>query len=355
MGGVHLLGACLRGGDDVAAAVPSPPSPPVAAVALGDDGAVPTRSGLRRLVRGALPVAVVAAVAWLGMRDRHLLHDGLVSLPSADVEWLLSAAGLAALLWVAGTLGQLGALSVRPPVGRLLAVQVAASFANSLLPAGAGGLADNVRFLRRFGLSRESAIAAQALNTTVGAVSHVALLAVALFVAPHVLVPQALPGVGSALHALGHPRAVAAAAAVVATLLVSAAGYRAAPAVRTELRVLVGVLRDPKRGLQLWGGAASAPLLHALVLVAVLHAVGSPLPVGVTVLTYLAASAVSAFVPSPGGVGALDVTLSGALVAAGVATPTALSAVLAYRMVTVWAPLLPGALVLGVLMRRRIL
>lgn len=348
-----MLGAKLdsvRREGDLAEVVPSAAAAAVEASRPGSG-----RLGLRRLLRAGLPVLVVAGVGWLGMRDRHVLHDGLVALPSADLEWLLSAAGLAALLWVAGTFGQLGALSVRPPVGRLLAVQVAASFANSLLPAGAGGLAVNVRFLRRFGLSRESAIAAQALNTTVGAVSHVALLAVALFVAPHVLVPQAIPGVGTALNGMGHPRAVVAAVAVVVTLLLSGLLYRAAPAVRTELRVLVGVLRDPKRGLQLWGGAASAPLLHALVLVAVLHAVGSPLPVAVTVLTYLAASAVSAFVPSPGGVGALDVTLSGALVAAGVATPTALTAVLAYRMVTVWAPLLPGALALGLLMRRRIL
>jgi len=312
-------------------------------------------SAVRRLVRAGLPLLVLAAVALLALRDRHVLRDGLLALPSADTEWLLSAAALAALLWVAGTVSQLGALTVRPPVGRLLLVQVAASFANSVLPAGAGGLAVNVRFLRRFGLSRESAIAAQALNTSVGAVSHVAMLALALVLAPHVLVPSALPGVGSVAHAVGHTRTVAAVAAVAVTLLVSGLARRAVPALRTELRVIVAVLRDPKRGLQLWGGAASAPLIHALVLVAILHAVGSPLPVAVVVLTYLAASAVSAFVPSPGGVGALDVTLSGALVAAGVATPTALTAVLAYRFVTVWAPLLPSALVLGLLMRRRIL
>ncbi|WP_130493324.1 lysylphosphatidylglycerol synthase transmembrane domain-containing protein [Motilibacter rhizosphaerae] len=313
------------------------------------------RRWTRVLVRVGLPALVVGGVLAMAMRDRSTLREGLAALPYADVSWLLFAAGLAALLWVAGTVSQLGALSVRPPVGRLLAVQVAASFANSLLPAGTGGLAVNVRFLRRFGLTRESAIAAQALNTTVGAVSHVAMLGVALLLAPHVLVPQAIPGIGPALHAFGHSHAGVVALAVAVTLLASGAAVKALPALRTELRVLLAVLRDPRRGLQLWGGAVSAPLLHALVLVAVLHALGAPLPVSATVLTYLAASAVSAFVPSPGGVGALDVTLSGALVAAGADTTTALSAVLAYRLVTVWAPLLPGALALGLLVRRRIL
>ena len=72
-------------------------------------------------------------------------------------------------------------------------------------------------------------------------------------------------------------------------------------------------------------------------------------------LAYLVASSVSALVPSPGGFGALDVALVAGLVAVGTPSATALATVLAYRLLTVWVPLVPGACVLAVLLRRRVI
>jgi len=66
-------------------------------------------------------------------------------------------------------------------------------------------------------------------------------------------------------------------------------------------------------------------------------------------------SSVSALVPSPGGFGALDVALVAGLVAVGTPSATALATVLAYRLLTVWLPLVPGACVLAVLLRRRVI
>lgn len=63
----------------------------------------------------------------------------------------------------------------------------------------------------------------------------------------------------------------------------------------------------------------------------------------------------AALVPSPGGFGALDVTLVAGLVAVGAPTTTAVAAVLGFRLITVWVPMVPGALVFAVLLRRRVL
>ena len=59
--------------------------------------------------------------------------------------------------------------------------------------------------------------------------------------------------------------------------------------------------------------------------------------------------------PSPGGFGSLDVALGLALVTAGATAVMATSAVLAFRILTVWLPLVPGVLVLAALVRRRVL
>jgi uncharacterized membrane protein YbhN (UPF0104 family) len=88
------------------------------------------------------------------------------------------------------------------------------------------------------------------------------------------------------------------------------------------------------------------------VLIAVTQAVELPLPPARVALLYLAASSAAALLPTPGGLGSLDAALALALTAAG--APAA-SVVLGYRLLTVWLPLVPGLLVLGVLIRRKAL
>jgi uncharacterized membrane protein YbhN (UPF0104 family) len=60
-------------------------------------------------------------------------------------------------------------------------------------------------------------------------------------------------------------------------------------------------------------------------------------------------------VPSPGGIGSVDAALTVALVAAGSPTATAASAVLGFRLITVWLPLPAAALALSTLVRRGVL
>jgi uncharacterized membrane protein YbhN (UPF0104 family) len=72
-------------------------------------------------------------------------------------------------------------------------------------------------------------------------------------------------------------------------------------------------------------------------------------------LAYLAASSAAVLLPTPGGIGSLDAALAMALRLAGAPGSAAASAVLGYRLLTVWLPLVPGLLALGVLARRKVL
>jgi uncharacterized membrane protein YbhN (UPF0104 family) len=51
----------------------------------------------------------------------------------------------------------------------------------------------------------------------------------------------------------------------------------------------------------------------------------------------------------------LDVALVAGLAAAGASSALAVGAVLGYRMITVWVPLVPAACMFAVLLRRRII
>jgi uncharacterized membrane protein YbhN (UPF0104 family) len=308
------------------------------------------------LVRNGLAVAVTVALIVLLVRKRAMIDAGSDSVARADLPWLALAAVGTVLLWTAGTVSQLGSVPVRLPVRRLFAVQVAAGFANHVLPAGCGGMAVNIRFLHRHGLSRGAAIGAVGLNLLAGTVTHTALLAVAVLLAPASLTaaysrggPGAPPGPWPLLVALALPLAGVLAWAV-------RRWWRpAARHLREQLSVLGIVLRTPARAAQLWLGSLAVPILHCLTLYAVLRSLGGTVPLVPVALAYLVASAIAAVLPSPGGFGALDVTLVGGLVAVGTPAAVALAAVLAYRLLTVWAPLLPGACVLAVLVRRRVI
>jgi uncharacterized membrane protein YbhN (UPF0104 family) len=311
------------------------------------------------------PVTVVAAAVAGGVALDVLAHhaevsNALLGVRGADRQWLAIAALAVLGLWLAGTATQLGVLRFTPPVRVLFAVQVAASFANSLVPGGVGGMAVNVRFLRRNGLHTRAGVAAAGLNSCAGLLAHLALL-----VGVAIAVPGRFCEVWRTLPAAvsGHLWPAAAVAAALLTAATATALLRrrgVAPrarggAVRAELAALRVVLRHPRRALALWTGAAATPLLHCLVLFAVLRSLEvtiSPMTAGAV---YLTASTVAGLIPAPGGLGTLDVLLAGALVAVGVTGAAAVGAVVAYRLVTVWVPLLPSGCVFALLVRRRII
>jgi uncharacterized membrane protein YbhN (UPF0104 family) len=322
------------------------------------------------LPRMLLAVAVAATVVVLAVTHWSTVSAGAAGLARANSAWLLVAGLGTASIWIAGTVTQIGSMSLRPPVGRLLAVQVAASFANHVLPAGSGGMGINIRFLRKHGLGSGAAVGAVGLNSLVGMVTHVLLLVVAVAVSPSLARGIQVPGswrdtasraAGPAGWVLLGLCGVLLAAALVASVR---AGWRhrlaerfttAGRRVAEELRGLWGVLRDPYRAAALWLGSLSTPLLHAVILYAVLRSLGVTVTVGTAVVLYLVVSSLSAFVPSPGGIGALDVAMLAGLAAIGVTSAVALGAVVGYRLITVWLPLLPSAFVLAVLLRRRII
>ncbi|CAM5269489.1 Membrane protein OS=Streptomyces fumanus OX=67302 GN=GCM10018772_36070 PE=4 SV=1 [Streptomyces fumanus] len=85
------------------------------------------------------------------------------------------------------------------------------------------------------------------------------------------------------------------------------------------------------------------------------RALALPVPAAHLAVAYLAATVAVALVPTPGGLGSVETALVVALVAAGGPAALSTAVVLAYRTVTVWLPLLPGALTLGALVRLKVI
>ncbi|MEV7284792.1 lysylphosphatidylglycerol synthase transmembrane domain-containing protein [Streptomyces sp. NPDC093252] len=305
---------------------------------------------MRRILT-LLPLPLVAAVA---VQHRAVLVAGFGHLASAQWPWLLVAAGATCLTWVAAAVTRQGAVVDRLPALRLLVTQFAAGSANHLLPSGLGAGAVNLRFMTVCGLPPARSSAAVALYLLAESVARVGLLAALLVAFPHALRVDSLLPNGTALPLLA---ALSGAAVLALTLL--ALVRRLRTPVLTFVRTALGEARTvhtrPARAFALWGGSLAFPALQAAGLAAVGTALGLPVPPWHMALAYLAATVAVALIPTPGGLGSVEAALIVALVAAGAPAALATAVVLAYRIITVWVPLLPGALTLGALVRLKVI
>ncbi|MFG2309400.1 YbhN family protein [Streptomyces sp. NPDC048566] len=316
--------------------------------------ALPRRLSLRPAVRPVLCVLPLALVLVVAVRGRSVLVEGIGQLRSAQWPWLLAAVCATALTWVAAAVTRQGAVVDRLPARRLLATQFAAGAANHLLPTGLGATAVNIRFLTACGVPLARSSAALALYLLAEATARVGLLLGLLIAFPGALrlgglLPQQAAGpllVGAGLLVT----AAAAAWVLVDRLRAAVLGF-----LRTALGEARAVHTRPARAAALWGGALAFPLLQAAGLAAVGRSLGLPVSPAHMAVAYLAATVAVALVPAPGGLGSVEAALTVALVTAGGPVAAATAVVLAYRIITVWLPLLPGALTLGALVRWKVI
>ncbi|KOV62040.1 membrane protein [Streptomyces sp. MMG1121] len=298
-----------------------------------------------------LPLLLVAIVA---VENRSVLAEGFGQLRTASWPWLLAAGGATCLTWVAAAFTRQGAVIQPLPRWRLLATQFAAGSANHLLPTGLGAGAVNLRFMTVCGVPLARSSAALALYLLAESVGRLSLLAALLLAFPDALRLGTLIPAG----AVGPLLTIAGAVLVVAVAALTLVRRLRAPLlgfVRAALGEARSVHTRPARALALWGGSLAFPALQAAGLVAVGRALGLPVPPAHTALAYLAATVAVALVPTPGGIGSVEAALIVALVAAGGPVAVATAVVLAYRIITVWVPLVPGALTLGALVRLKVI
>ncbi|MFD3521035.1 YbhN family protein [Streptomyces sp. NPDC058653] len=310
--------------------------------------------------RGRLPlrqliclVPLLLAAAWVA-GNWSVILSGVGELRGADVNWLLASVAVTMTCWIPVCLLRQGTVMERLPPGRLLASQIAAGSANHLLPAGLGAHVVTLRFLQGCGIPTARACAALALYSLTQPIGRYTLLLSLMAAYPHAI---PLGGLLPAEYGLLALAILVGGLTVAALVLWSVRPLRGfvQDFLRTALTDARALHARPARVIAIWTGALAFPALQACVLVTVARALQMPVPAVDIMIAYLAASIVAGIVPTPGGIGSVEAALLIALVGAGSPVSVATAAVLGFRIVTVWLPLLPGALVLAVLVRRKVL
>ena len=305
--------------------------------------AEPTYLPLERISRQRiLTLAMVVAVTYFLLPQLADLPGVFREIRAADWGWVPLVLLFSVLTFVGAALGMGGSVPTRLRAVPTLLTQVAASFASKLAPAGVGGMALNVRFLRKSGVDGPVAASSVGLNAAAGLAVHVALLVV-------FFVWAGRSAVGS-ISLPSWPIVVVAAAAIA----LSAATAVTIPATRsllaTKLVPLLGrafsglaaVIRSPGKIALLLGGSAVVTLSFVMAVYFATVAFGGGLSLAQVGAVYLAGSAIATAAPTPGGLGAVEAAVIAGLVGAGMASSAAVPAVFLFRLATYWLPILPG-------------
>jgi uncharacterized protein (TIRG00374 family) len=122
--------------------------------------------------------------------------------------------------------------------------------------------------------------------------------------------------------------------------------------VASGVRTAIDYLRHPRSGAWAIGGAVGYWVGMVGILWACFHAYGGGVPFAVVVMGFFVGM-VANLAPSPaGGVGTLDAGLIGAFLLYGIPLDTVLPAVLTFRLVGFWLPIIPGVIAYFALRRQ---
>ncbi|MFJ9564240.1 lysylphosphatidylglycerol synthase domain-containing protein [Streptomyces fuscichromogenes] len=281
----------------------------------------------------------------------HIEFGPLVA--NAQWGWVIAAVLFSALSYVAAAMALLGFVPERVPFVRTVAAQVAGSFVKIVAPAAVGGVALNTRFLQRAGVRPGLAVASVGASQLFGLGCHILMLLSFGYLTGTEKTPSLSPS-----------RTVIAGLLTVAVLvLVVTSVPFLRKFVSTRVRSLfagvvprmLDVLQRPQKLVTGIGGMLLLTACFVMCLDASIRAFGdqsTSLSIASVAVVFLAGNALGSAAPTPGGVGAVEATLTVGLIAIGLPKEVAAPAVLLYRLLTLWLPVLPGWLAFNHLSRK---
>jgi len=272
---------------------------------------------------------------------------------NAEWGWVAAAVLFSACSYFAAAMSLLGFVPERVGFLRTVGAQVAGSFVKIVAPAAVGGVALNTRFLQRQGVRPGLAVASVGASQLFGLGCHIVMLLSFGYLTGTEKTPSLSPS-----------RTVIAGLLTVAVLVLVVTSV---PFLRkfvvTRVRSLfagvvprmLDVLQRPQKLVTGIGGMLLLTACFVMCLDASIRAFGdesTSLSIASVAVVFLAGNALGSAAPTPGGVGAVEATLTVGLIAVGLPKEVAAPAVLLYRLLTLWLPVLPGWLAFNHLSRK---
>ncbi|EMF02557.1 flippase-like domain-containing protein [Streptomyces mobaraensis] len=306
---------------------------------------------LERIRPRTLISSIAGAIAayFLLSQLSHVELDKIID--HANWGWVAVAAAFSALSYFAAATRLLGFVPEKVPYLRTVMAQVAGSFVKLVAPAAVGGVALNSRFLQRAGIRPGLAVASVGASELFGLAAHILLLLTFGYITGTERTESPLPPSRTVIGGL--------LTAAVLVLVVTAIPFLR-KFVSTRVRSLfagvvprmLDLLQRPRKLVNGIGGMLLLTAAFVFCLDTSIRAFGGDMSFASVAVIYLAGNALGSAAPTPGGVGAVEGVLIGALTLAGLPAEIATPSVLLYRLLTFWLPVLPGWLCFNQLTRK---
>jgi len=234
---------------------------------------------------------------------------------------------------------------------RTVLMQFACMLVNRLLPGGVGGLGANYAYLRKSQHTASQAVSVVAMNNILGAVGHITVLLGALVLASgrvgrfHMTLPSIHLWVVT----------LVACPAVIGVVWLAHSKFRqlAVKTVHDLGKQLATYRRRPLRVLVAWGSSIGLTLGNVATLMCTVAAVHIHVSFVTVLIIFTVGVTVGTVTPTPGGLGGVEAGLVAGIVAYGNPADRALAAVLLFRLVNYWLPLLLGVFAFAHAQRRQ--
>lgn len=319
---------------------------------LGIDTEVKEIDIVRFSRRKILTIGVIAAVLYVALPQFNQFKGTLQALSDVDVAWLPLVVGASIMTYVFTGLIYIFLADVPLRLWRTTYVKLAASFMSKIVPGGVGSAGLNARYLSKAGMSAPEITAVMAGQGIIGVVTFVVPLLLFLLLTGNSL--------SSLLTFHATQREVL---IVLAVVLVVAAILRFIAALRQRVIAFLKEFVQNVRTLMsaprevAWAAAASlaVTLAYIFCLYASMQAFGIHAGITVAVLVYVSATIARTVVPTPGGLGPLEIAMVSSMVGFGIVKPEAIAVVVLYRLATYWLPIPFSALAYRYLVRKRVI
>ncbi|MGK4582874.1 flippase-like domain-containing protein [Kitasatospora sp. HPMI-4] len=296
---------------------------------------------------------MVIALTFAAYLALTTIQPAQLRLSHMNWAWAAVALAAAAASYGAAAMSLTGFVPERLPFRRTVAAQLAGSFVKLVAPAAIGGIALNTRYLQKAGVRPGQAVASVGASQLAGLGGHLLLL----FSFGLITGTQTSGDLGASRTVIIGVLT----AAVLALVVAAVAPLRRFVVTRVRslffgvVPRMLDLMQTPSKLITGFGGILLLTLSFTACLDASIQAFGGTLSFSVVAVVFLTANAAGSAIPTPGGIGPVEIALIGALTVAGVSPTVATPAVFLYRLLTFWLPVLPGWISYNVLQRKNAL
>ena len=288
-----------------------------------------TRVGARTVV-----MIVLVTIAIIVVLTSFNLNEVVDAVRNSNWRWALGAFGIGLVGYAGASLTFMAFSSVKMPFWRVLACQLSTAFVAVAAPVGLGPAAINLRVLQKRQVPTPVAAATAALVQVSNVVVVILLLVVLTAITGSTQFSsfKVTPGVLIGILVV---------AAVISTLFIIPKSRevllgRITPMLKQTWPRLVELFSSPYRLAAGVVGNLIVVLCYVTALQWAVFAFGRDISFLGAALVYVIGTSAASVVPTPGGMGAIEVAESAALVSMGINPGVAASIVLLFRFVTYW-------------------